>query len=118
MEIVSNETELFYKVVNHDRTLDDNNALCGDYRVCGVLEFCGNGSGSRRGNVEKTANKNAAKVDRADARGGAAERKAMHDRDRIERRAEDHASRAETAVDKSMDAVKNAVDNVKDAFSK
>lgn len=68
--------------------------------------------------VKKTANKNAAKVDRADDDGGAAERKAMRDRDRIEQRAEEHASRTETAVDKSMDAVKNAVDNIKDAFSK
>ena len=68
--------------------------------------------------VERTANKNAAKVDRADEPGGAAETKAKRDRARIEQRAETHADRTETAVDKSMDAVKNAVDTVKDAFSK
>jgi hypothetical protein len=68
--------------------------------------------------VKKTANKNAAKVDRADDDGGVAETKAKRDKARIEKRAGEDASRTETAVDKSMNAVKGAVDNIKDAFGK
>ena len=68
--------------------------------------------------VEKTANKNAAKVDQADDEGSFVERKAKRDRDRIEKRASEDADRTETAVDKSMNAVKGAVENIKDAFSK
>jgi len=67
--------------------------------------------------VEKTANKNAAKVDQADDKGSFVERKAQRDRDRIEKRASEDADRTEKAVDNSMDAVKGAVKNVKDAFS-
>jgi ribosomal protein S20 len=59
--------------------------------------------------VEKTANKNASKVDQADRKGTFAERKAQRDKVRIEERAENHAARTEKAVDKSMDAVKVAV---------
>ncbi|KAM3096017.1 hypothetical protein ACKFKG_12190 [Phormidesmis sp. 146-35] len=70
------------------------------------------------GKVKKTANKNAAKVDRADEDGGAAETKAKRDKSRIEKRASEDAERTETAVDKSMNAVKGAVDNIKDAFGK
>ena len=66
--------------------------------------------------VEKTANKNAAKVDQADDEGSFVERKAKRDRNRIEKRASEDADRTETAVDKSMDAVKGAVENIKDAF--
>ena len=66
--------------------------------------------------VEKTANKNAAKVDQADDEGSFVERKAKRDRTRIEKRASEDADRTETAVDKSMDAVKGAVENIKDAF--
>lgn len=66
--------------------------------------------------VEKTANKNAAKVDQADDKGTAVERKAKRDRNRIEQRAEDHAARTEKAVDKSMNAVQEAVENIKDAL--
>ncbi len=67
-------------------------------------------------NVEKTANRNAAKVDESNDTGSYAERKAQRDRDRIERRAEDHAARTEKAVDDSMNAVKGVVENIKDAF--
>lgn len=68
--------------------------------------------------VEKTANKNAAKVDEADDEGSVVERKAKRDKDRIEKRAEEDANRTEKAVDNSMNAVKGVVDNIKDAFSK
>ncbi len=67
-------------------------------------------------NVKKTANKNAAKVDRADDDGGVAETKAKRDKARIEKRASEDANRTEKAVDKSMNAIKGAVDNIKDAF--
>ncbi len=67
--------------------------------------------------VEKTANKNAAKVDEADDKGSFVERKAQRDKDRIEQRAEEDATRTEKAVDKSMNAVKGVVENIKDAFS-
>lgn len=68
--------------------------------------------------VEKTANKNAAKVDQADDEGSVVERKALRDRDRIEKRASEDADRTEKAVDNSMNAVKGMVENIKDAFSK
>ena len=68
--------------------------------------------------VEKTANKNAAKVDQADDEGSVVERKALRDRDRIEKRASEDADRTEKAVDNSMNAVKGVVENIKDAFSK
>ncbi len=67
-------------------------------------------------NVEKTANRNASKVDEADDTGSFVERKARRDQARIQRRAEEDASRTEKAVDKSMNAVKGAVENIKDAF--
>ena len=67
--------------------------------------------------VEKTANKNASKVDQADDNGSFVERKAKRDRDRIEQRAEEDAARTEKAVDKSMNFVERTVDNIKDAFS-
>ena len=69
-------------------------------------------------NVKETANKNAAKVDQADDKGTAVERKAQRDRSRIEQRADEHAARTEKAVDDSMDGVKGLVENIKDAFSK
>ena len=67
--------------------------------------------------VEKTANKNAAKVDQADDDGSFVERKAKRDRDRIEQRAEEDAARTQKAVDNSRNVVERAVDNIKDAFS-
>lgn len=67
--------------------------------------------------VEKTANKNAAKVDRADDNGSLVEGKAKRDRNRIEQRAEKDAARTEKRVDKSMNAVKRTVENLKDAFN-
>ena len=67
--------------------------------------------------VEKTANKNASKVDQADDKGTFVEGKALRDKDRIEKRAEEDAARTEKAVDKSMNAVKRTVDNIKDAFT-
>ena len=67
--------------------------------------------------VEKTANKNAAKVDQADDEGSFVERKAQRDKDRIEKRASEDADRTEKAVDNSMNAVKGAVEKIKDAFS-
>ncbi len=69
-------------------------------------------------NVKETANRNAAKVDQADDKGTAVERKAQRDRSRIEQRADEHAARTEKAVDDSMDGVKGLVENIKDAFSK
>lgn len=68
--------------------------------------------------VEKTADKNAAKVDQADDEGTFVERKAKRDQARIEKRAEEDANRTEKAVDKSMNAVQGAVDKIKDVFSK
>jgi hypothetical protein len=70
------------------------------------------------GKVKKTANQNAAKVDRADDDGGVAESKAKRDKSRIDKRASEDASRTEKVVDKSMNAIKGAVDNIKDAFGK
>lgn len=67
--------------------------------------------------VERTANKNAAKVDRADDEGSVVEGKAKRDRDRIEQRAEEDAARTEKAVDNNMNVVKRGVDSIKDAFS-
>lgn len=67
--------------------------------------------------VEKTANKNAAKVDRADDDGSFVERKAKRDRDRIEQRAEQDAARTQKAVDNTKNVVERTVDNIKDAFS-
>jgi len=67
--------------------------------------------------VEKTANKNAAKVDQANDEGSFVERKAQRDKVRIEKRAEEDADRTEKAVDNSMNAVKGAVEKIKDAFS-
>jgi len=66
--------------------------------------------------VEKTAEKNASKVDEADDKGSFVERKAKRDKARIEKRASEDAARTEKAVDKSMDAVKGTVENIKDAF--
>ena len=68
--------------------------------------------------VKETANKNAAKVDEADADGGVAERKAKRDRNRIQRRASEDAARTERTAEKSMDAVKSGVDKINNAFSK
>lgn len=68
--------------------------------------------------VEKTANRNASKVDQADDEGSFVERKARRDQARIQRRAEEDASRTEKAVDDSMNAVQGMVENIKDAFSK
>jgi gas vesicle protein len=67
--------------------------------------------------VEKTANKNAAKVDRADDSGSFVERKAKRDKDRIEQRAEEDAARTQKAVDNTKNIVERTVDNIKDAFS-
>jgi TolA-binding protein len=67
-------------------------------------------------NVERTANRNAVKVDQADDQGSFVERKAQRDRARIEQRAEEDASKTERAVDDSMNAVKGAVEKIKDAF--
>jgi hypothetical protein len=66
--------------------------------------------------VEKTANKNAAKVDRADDRGGFFASKANRDRDRIEQKAERDAARTQAAVDKSKRAVDRTAENLKDAL--
>lgn len=69
-----------------------------------------------KSNVQKTADRNATKVDQADDEGSFVERKAQRDRARIQRRAEEDASRTEKAVDDSMNGVKGIVDNIKDAF--
>lgn len=68
--------------------------------------------------VQKTANRNAAKVDQADDEGSFVERKAMRDKARVEKRAEEDAARTEKAVDDSMNAVQGVVENIKEAFSK
>lgn len=70
-----------------------------------------------KGSVERTANRNASRVDQADDEGSFVERKAQRDQSRIERRAEQDASRTEKAVDDSMNAVQGVVENIKDAFS-
>lgn len=67
-------------------------------------------------NVEKTATRNAAKVDQADDQGSVVERKAKRDQSRIYQRAEEDAARTEKAVDNSMNAVKGTVEKIKDAF--
>jgi len=67
--------------------------------------------------VERTADRNASKVDQADDEGSAVEGKAKRDRERIYNRAEDHAARTERAVDKSKNAVEGLVDNIKDALN-
>lgn len=68
--------------------------------------------------VEKTANKNASRVDRATDDGSLFERRAKGDRDLIEKRAEEDAARTEKAVDNTKNAVKRTVDSIKDAVSK
>ncbi len=68
--------------------------------------------------VKETANKNAARVDRAtDDNGSFVERKAKRDRDRIEQRADEDAARTKKAVDNTTNAVERTVDSIKDAFS-
>jgi hypothetical protein len=69
-------------------------------------------------NVERTADRNAAKVDRVDDEGTYLENKARRDQARIQKRAEEDAARTEKAVDDSMNAVQGAVENIKDAFSR
>lgn len=69
--------------------------------------------------VERTANRNADRVNRAtddEGAGGFFSRRAKVDRDRIHMRAEQDAARTQRAVDKSRNAVERAVDNVKDAL--
>jgi len=66
--------------------------------------------------VERTARKNAARVDRADDEGTFVERKARRDARRIEKRAEEDAARTEKAVDNTKNAVRRTVDNLKDAL--
>lgn len=66
--------------------------------------------------VERAANSNASKVDRADDEGGFFERKAQRDQARIEKRASEDAARTEKAVDNSMNAVQGAVEKVKGVF--
>jgi TolA-binding protein len=67
-------------------------------------------------NVERVANRNAAKVDQVDDQGSFVEGKAQRDRARIEQRAEEDAAKTERAVDNSINAVKGAVEKIKDAF--
>ena len=68
--------------------------------------------------VERTANKNAGKVDDATDNGSFIKNKAQRDAGRIHERAEQDASRTQNAVDKTKNAIEDAVDNVKDAFGK
>lgn len=67
--------------------------------------------------VERTARKNAARVDRADDEGSFVERKARRDASRIEKRAEEDADRTQKAVDNTKNAVERTVDSIKDAFN-
>lgn len=66
--------------------------------------------------VERTAQKNAERVDRADDQGGFFERKARKDAARIYQRSEEDAARTEKAVDNTKNAVERAVDGIKNAF--
>jgi hypothetical protein len=68
--------------------------------------------------VERTARKNAAKVDNATDNGSGIGRKAQRDAGRIQERAERDAARTEKAVDNTKNAIERTVDNVKDAFGK
>jgi ElaB/YqjD/DUF883 family membrane-anchored ribosome-binding protein len=60
--------------------------------------------------VERTARKNAEKVDNADE-GGFFGRRAKKDAARIEKRAEEDAARTQKAIDKTKNAFRKAVDN-------
>ncbi|MBD2461294.1 hypothetical protein H6G89_09570 [Oscillatoria sp. FACHB-1407] len=69
--------------------------------------------------VERTADRNASRVDRATdnkGSGGFFSRRAKIDRDRIHMRAEQDAARTQRAVDNSRNAVERAVDDIKDAL--
>jgi hypothetical protein len=68
--------------------------------------------------VERTARKNAAKVDNATDDDSFIKNKAQRDAGRIYERAERDAGRTEKAVDNTKNAIEQAVDNVKDAFGK
>lgn len=68
--------------------------------------------------VERTAKKNAAKVDDATDGNNSIGNKAQRDAGRIQERAERDASRTEKAVDDTKNVIERAVDNVKDAFGK
>jgi hypothetical protein len=68
--------------------------------------------------VERTARKNAAKVDNATDNGSGIGNKAQRDAGRIQERAERDAARTEKAVDNTKNAIERTVDNVKDAFGK
>lgn len=68
--------------------------------------------------VERTASKNADKVEQAtDDNGSLPERKANRDEARIYKRAEEDAARTKEQVDRSKNAVESAIDTIKDAFS-
>ena len=66
--------------------------------------------------VERTAKKNASKVEDADDNGGFFARKAKKDAATIVKRAEEDAARTEKAVDNTKKAVKSTVDKVKDGL--
>lgn len=67
--------------------------------------------------VERTASKNAERVDRSTDGGNFVERKARRDAARIHQRAEQDAARTERAVDNTKNAVKGTVENIKKTFS-
>jgi geranylgeranyl pyrophosphate synthase len=68
--------------------------------------------------VQKTAKKNATKVDQAtDEDTNFIGRKARKDQGRIEAKAEKDSARTQKAIDKTENVVKRTVDNIKDAFS-
>lgn len=67
--------------------------------------------------VKKTANQNAAKVDRATDNYSLLENKAKKDKARIEQKADKDAARTKKAVDKTQNIIESTVDNIKDVFS-
>jgi uncharacterized protein YhaN len=67
--------------------------------------------------LERTAYKNADRVDDATDNGSAISRKAQRDAARIEKRAEEDAARTQKAIDNTKNVVERAVDNIKDTFS-
>ena len=67
--------------------------------------------------VEKTARKNADRVDEATDGSNVLARKAQRDAGRIEQRAEQDAARTQKAIDDTKNVFERAVDGVKDALN-
>jgi Skp family chaperone for outer membrane proteins len=66
--------------------------------------------------VERTAKRNASKVDDATDSGSILERKAKNDKNRILDKAEKDSARTQDAIDDTKNVVERTVDSIKDAF--